>query len=143
VRFENMRPLIGCALLLAALSSAGCRTMKPVTLDQLTALGPDRVWVTESDQSVVLLDEPRVVGDTLVGYIGRKHERLPSENLKQIRVRRSAPIRTTLLALGVVGGLGGLLFVAGGSGQSRLQGPASGGSADCYKHPDQPGCEGF
>ena len=137
-----MRPIVGI-LFLAALSSAGCRTMKSVTLNELSTLRADRAWVTARDQSVVLMWEPKVVRDTLVGYIGRKHERLPSENLKQIRVRRSAPIRTTLLALGVVGGLGGLLFVAGGSGQSRLQGPASGGSADCYKHPDQPGCEGF
>lgn len=138
-----MRPMAGCTLLLAALASAACRTMKPVTLDQLSALGPDRVWVTESDQSVVLIDEPKVVGDTLVGYVGRKHERLPSASLKQLRVRTSAPVRTTLLAVGVIGGLVGLLASVGGSGPSQIQGPASGGSADCFKHPDQPGCSGL
>ena len=138
-----MRPPVGCALLLAALASAACKTMKPVELDQLAALNPDRVWVTEADQSVVLLDEPKLLGDTLVGYIGRHRAKLPSAGFKQLRVQTAARARTAVLAVSIVGGLGGLLFVVGGSGQTPLQGPANGGSADCYKHPDQPGCAGF
>lgn len=137
-----MRSTMHCTLLLATLATAACQTMKSVTLDQLTRLGPDRVWVTASDQSVVLLDEPKVVGDTLVGYVGKKRERLPSASLKQLRVRQSAPVRTTLLTVGILGGLVGVLASIGGSGQSMIQGPASGGSADCFKHPDQPGCPG-
>jgi hypothetical protein len=131
-----------CTLLLATLASAGCKTMRPVTLDQLNLLGADRVWVTASDHSVALMWEPKVVGDTLVGYIGRKRARLPSARLTQLRVRESAPIRTTLLAVGLLGGFIGILTTVGGSGQTQIQGPASGGSADCFKHPDQPGCPG-
>jgi hypothetical protein len=142
-RSETMHPLVGCTLLFAALASAGCRTMKPVTLDQLSVLGPDRVWVTESDESVVLIFEPKVVGDTLVGYVGRKHQKLPGGDLKQLRVRTSAPIRTTLLTVGLVAAFGGVLAAVSGTGQTQLQGPASGGSADCAKHPDQPGCPGY
>src|SRR5258705_343296 len=110
-----MRPLIGSALLLAALSSAACRTMKPVTMDQLSALGPDRVWVTQSDQSVVLLGEPKVVGDTLVGYIGKKHERLPSGEVTQLRVQAPAHTRTALLAVGSAAGLIGFLVTVAGN----------------------------
>jgi hypothetical protein len=79
------------ALLLVALASAACKTMKSVTLDQLNILGPDSVWVTESDQSVVVIYDPKVVGDTLVGYIGKRHEKVPSAGFKQLRVQTSAP----------------------------------------------------
>lgn len=137
-----MRPLIGCALLLAALTGAGCTTTKSPTLDQLRALGPDRVWVTQSDQSVVLLYEPKVVKDTLVGYIGTRRAKLPNAEIQRLRVRASAPTRTMLLAAGLVAGFGGVLFAVSGDGPSHVQTPTQGGSGDCLKHPEQPGCNG-
>ena len=137
-----MRPLSKCTLLLAALAGAGCSTMKPRTLDQVQALGPDRVWVTNSDQSVVLLDEPRVRGDTLLGYIGRQRTKLPSAEIQELRVRTPDHTRTMLLAGGLVVAFGGVLFTVSGSGPSRVQTPLPGGSGDCLKHPEQPGCNG-
>jgi hypothetical protein len=141
-RFENMRPTVGCALLLSALASVACRTMKPVTLDQLHRLGSDRVWVTESDQAVVLMYEPQVVGDTLVGYIGRGRGRLPSAGIKQLRVRVPAPARTALLAVGSTAALVGLAVAVAGNGQSQIITVTAGAPGDCDKHPDQPGCNG-
>ena len=116
--------------------------MKSVSLDQVRALGPDRVWVTECDQSVVLIYGPKVVGDTLMGYIGRKRERLPSAGFKQLRVQMPAPARTVLLAAGSAAGLIGFLVVSAGSGQSRVLIVSSGAPLDCEKHPEQPGCNG-
>jgi hypothetical protein len=139
---ENMRSIAGCALLLAALASPACRTMKPVTLDHLNGLGPDRVWVTESDQSVVLMYEPKVVGDTLVGYIGRERGRLPSAGIRQLRVRASAPTRTALLAVGGTAALIGLAVAVAGSGQSQVITVLAGAPGDCDKHPEQSGCSG-
>jgi hypothetical protein len=138
-----MRPIVGCALLLAVLSSAACRSMKSVSLEQLNALAPDRAWVTQSDQSVVLMYEPKVVGDTLVGYIGRKRERLPSAGFEQLRVQTSAHTRTALLVVGSTAGFIGFLVVIAGSGQSQaLTTVPSGAPGDCEKHPDGPGCNG-
>jgi hypothetical protein len=137
-----MRSLIGCALLLAALAGTACTTMKSPTLDQLRTLGPDRVWVTQSDESVVLLYEPRVVRDTLVGYIGMRRAKLPGAGIQRLRVRASAPTRTILLAGGLIVGFGGVLFAVSGSGPSRVQGPLPGGSGDCIEFPEQPGCNG-
>ena len=134
-------PLIGGALL-AAIAGPSCTTMKSPTLDQLRSLGPDQVWVTESDQSVVLVYEPKVVGDTLVGYIGRHRTKLPSAGIQRLRVREPAPTRTALLAVGLVAGFSGVLVAVSGDGPSQIQGPSNGGSADCFKHPDQPGCPG-
>jgi hypothetical protein len=140
---QLMRPIVGGTLLLAALASAGCKTMRSVTLDQLTVMGADRVWVTARDQSVVLMWEPKVVGDTLVGYVGKRRERLASADLTQLRVRMSAHARTALLAVGATAGLVGLLVVAAGSGQTQAQTTTiSGAPGDCSKHPDLPPCDG-
>jgi hypothetical protein len=137
-----MRPLIGGALLLATLAGAACSTMKSRTLQQIPELAPERIWVTQSDHSVILLYEPRVVRDTLVGYVGRQRTKLPTAEIQQLRVREPAPGRTMLLATGLVAGFVGVLSAVSGDGPSRVQGPLNGGSADCAKHPDQPGCNG-
>ena len=138
-----MRLLIGCAPLLAALAGAACSTIKSPTLNQLQTNQPERVWVTQSDQSVVLLYEPKVVSDTLVGYVGgRQRAKLPSEQIQRLRVREPAPTRTILLAAGLVVGFAGVLYAVSGDGPVHMQAPLNGGSADCLKHPDQPGCNG-
>ena len=135
-----MRPIVGCTLVLAALASTACHTMKPVSLEQLNVLRPERAWVTESDRSVVLLDDPKVVGDTLVGYVGRRRAKLPSAELQQLRVRAPAPARTTLLVVGSVAALGGFLIAVAGTGQSQIVTPIAGAPGDCDKHPEQPEC---
>ena len=136
-----MRLLIGSALL-AALAGAACSTMKSQTLQQIPELAPERIWVTQSDQSVVLLYEPRVVHDTLVGYVGRQRTKLPSAEIQQLRVREPAHARTMLLAAGLVAAFGGVLFAVSGDGETIIQTPVNGGSGDCTKHPEQPGCNG-
>jgi len=138
-----MRPILPCALLVAALTSAACRTTKLVSLEQLSVLSPDRAWVTDSDRSVVLVDEPKVVGDTLVGYIGRHRTKLPHAGLKQVRVSVSAPARTALLAVGSGAAFVGFLVMVGGNGHTEVLTVTAGAPGDCDKHPEQPGCNGY
>jgi len=134
-----MRPRICYALFLAALASAGCHTMKPVTLDQVVALNPDRVWVTEADQSVVLVTGPiNVMGDTLVGYVGGTYEEIPTGSLQQFVVQRPANTRTALLVSAIAIGFGGFAYAIAGSVGGGKTPNALGG--DCDKHPDDPGC---
>ena len=103
-----MRVTIGSALLLAALGSAACKTMKAVELNQLVALKPDRVWVTEADQSVVVVDGPiNVMGDTLVGYVGGKYEEMPMTGPHKLVVQRPATTKTALLIGAIAVGFGG------------------------------------
>jgi hypothetical protein len=142
-RSEIMRPIVGCTLLFAVLANAACTTMKSPTLDQLRALGPERVWVTESDQSIVLVEEPKVVGDTLVGYIGRQRSKLPGAGIKQLRVRVPAPARTALLAVAGTAALVGFFVAVAGNGQNQvITTVMAGAPGDCDKHPEQPGCNG-
>ena len=98
-----------CALLLATLASAACSRMKSVTLDQMTLMAPERVWLTEHDQSVTLMYEPKIVRDTLVGYVGRHREKMPSARVKDVRVQSNAPARTALLIGGITVGLAAFL----------------------------------
>ena len=56
-----------------------------MTLEQLNVLGPELAWVTGSDQSVVLMYEPKVVRDTLTGYVGRHREKMPSARVNKLR----------------------------------------------------------
>jgi hypothetical protein len=135
-----MRLIVACTLLVVACTSTACHTMKPVSLDQLNALGPDRAWVTESDLSVVLVEEPKMVGDTLRGYVGSHRAKLPSAGLKQLRVRVPAPARTALLAVGSGVAFVGFLVVVAGKGQSQIPTVTRGAPGDCDQHPDQPGC---
>ena len=137
-----MRPII-CAVLLATLASAACKSMKSVTLDQMSLLGPERVWVTESDESVVLLYEPKVVRDTLVGYVGKHKEKVPSAGVRQVRVQTAAPARTAMLVVGVGAGLIGLMIAVSGTGTSQTPTTTiAGAPGDCDKHPEQEVCSG-
>ena len=137
-----MRRII-CTVLLATLASAACKTTKSVTLDQLTALGPERAWVTSSDNSVVLLYEPRVVRDTLTGYIGKHKEKVPATRVEQVRVQMPAPTRTALLIVGVTAGFVGMLVVVSGTGSSQTPTTTiAGAPGDCDKHPEQEACSG-
>lgn len=130
-----MRIAIGCALLLAALGSAACKTMKSVELNQLVALKPDRVWVTEGDQSVVVVDGPiNVVGDTLVGYVAGKYEEMPVSAIKTMVVQRPATSRTILLVAAIAVGFGGFTYAITGAGGNTTVITAPAG--DCDKHPE-------
>src|SRR6185295_7604723 len=107
------------ALLLAAVASSACKTMRTVGLDQVNGLQPESAMVTESDQSIVLMYEPKVVRDTLVGYVGRHREKMPSARINKVRVQVAAPVRTALLVGGLTVGITGFLVLVGGSGQSQ------------------------
>jgi len=136
-----LRPII-CTLLLTTLASAACTRMQAVTLDQMTVLGPEKIWVTEHDQSVVLMYEPKIVRDTLTGYVGRYREKMPSARVKEVRVQSKAHTRTALLVAGLAVGLAGFLVVVGGTGQSAVIVSIAGPPGDCEQDPDQAICTG-
>ena len=130
-----MHPRMVCAFLVVALSSAACHTLKPVTMHELDALKPDRAWVTEQDHSVMLVDGPQVMGDTLVGYVAGVYEEMLGSRFTQVLVQKPATSRTVLLVGALAVGFGGMVYAltgsgAGGQGQSDL----------CDKHPDYPEC---
>jgi hypothetical protein len=113
--------------------------MRPVSLEQLGVIKPDRAWVTVADQPMAVISGPQMVGDTLVGYINGQYEELPRANVKQIIVQRNAPTRTALLATAIALGVGGFAYVLTGSAGGGK--PPNAGAGDCDKHPEDPGCQ--
>lgn len=122
----------------AALAGSSCYTMRPVTFGELGAARPGAVWITREDQSVVIVETPRVFGDTLVGYVnGEFHELSAAElNAHLYRVRRMAGARTARLVVASLLSAGTFAFLISSSGNA----PDSGSTRDCDDDPYQQGC---
>jgi hypothetical protein len=105
-----------CALLIAPLTA--CSTLQPVATPQqfIPAAQPDRVWVTQSDNSTLMLEAPRLLGDTLVGFVGGRYQEVLLSQMRWVGVRQPAPRRTTVLVAGLVVVGAGLLAMLAGSG---------------------------
>ena len=105
--------MIGAALIAGVL---GCTTFGPV--DGRSFVGgrrPAEVWVMRPDSSTVQVARPKMLGDTLVGFVEGKYQKFPPADVSQLKGRRPAPMRTALLVggglvtIGVVG-----ILVSGG-----------------------------
>ncbi len=72
-----MRPRTAFAIVSVTVSLAGCAGWRPVPqgdiAPRLSTEKPVRVQLR--DGSIVVLDQPRVVGDSLIGNLGPTHER--------------------------------------------------------------------
>ena len=131
-----MRSTVAATLLVAAaLATAACHTMKPVSMAELSALKPERAWATETDQTVVVVEGPQVVGDTLVGYVNGVYEEMPATRFKEVMVEKPATQKTALLVGALTVGFGGMVYALTGSGKS--------GGVDhsyCEEHEEDPAC---
>lgn len=96
-----MRRRIVAAVLVFSLVS--CTTLKPVA-DANTYLAgsrPSQVWV-RTEKQTLMLEGPRLLGDTLVGFVdGEYREFLPGE-VRGVDVRKPARGRTAVLVSGLV-----------------------------------------
>ena len=104
-----LRRLTAALLPLVGLATA-CRTLAPVREAPaafITAHRPGTLWITKTDNSVVELASPTLIGDTLGGFVGREYVEMPLSNVQSLRARRAAPGRTWLLVGGLT--LGGAL----------------------------------
>jgi len=100
-------------------------------------MSPLKAWITEKDQTVVMVAGPQVVGDTLVGYINGVYEEMPAAQLQQVMVETPAKTRTYLLVGGITVALGGMVYaLIGGAGDTKYGGPDY-----CDEHPEDPICD--
>ncbi|PYP33145.1 MAG: hypothetical protein DMD49_04020 [Gemmatimonadetes bacterium] len=98
-----LRRRTAALLPLFALASA-CSAVVPVLdapASYITARAPEMVWITKADNSVVQLASPKVMGDTLAGFVGMDYVEMPLSNVQSLRARQRAPKRTALLIGGV------------------------------------------
>ena len=114
-----LRRVVAAALLLSFVS---CTTLKPVAdgNSYVSTSRPSEVWV-RTDQKTLLLEGPRLLGDTLVGFVGGEYrEFLPGE-VRGVQVRRPASGRTALLVSGLVVVGAALIGVLASTGPSSAQ----------------------
>jgi len=134
-RLYNMRPMLACALLLAAVAVAACHTMKAVPMAQVNTIKPDRAWLTETDNTVILVNGPQMVGDTLVGYVNGKYEEMPIANFKQLVIQTGSTPKTVALVALVTAGFGGMIYaLAGGKNVTNCD------PSYCEEHSEDPCC---
>jgi hypothetical protein len=78
-------------------------TMRPVQPSQLNINGtqrdpPQRIWVTRADHSIVILDSPRLSGDTLTGISYGEPQSIPLSQATLLRMKAAAPVKVVVLA---------------------------------------------
>lgn len=123
--------------LLVSAAVTACYTMVPMSLEDVAAEKPYRVWVTHEDNSVLEVNGPQIFNDTLVGYIRGAFTEVPAKQITLVTIKRSAKGKTMgLVAAGIVtGGLVGVLISGlGSSGRDP--------GVDCNDVPDDPRCQG-
>ncbi len=106
----------------------------PSPAEFVIAKAPRTVWVTKSDHTVLRLEKPRVIPDTLSGFERGEYIELPLSSVQSMRARQAAPGRTALL-------LGGLT-VAGAIGLylSRASAPQGTCEPQLGVEAEQTGC---
>lgn len=94
------------AVLLA--TSAACMGPRRAVLqpgEYISTERPKRIWLTRADGTVVLVDAPRIFGDTLFGWteteMGGEEVWLGLPQIQRVEVRRVDSLRTGLLIAGV------------------------------------------
>jgi hypothetical protein len=70
---------------------------------------PARIWVTRTDNTQVLVEAPRLLGDTLVGFVGGRYQEILLPETRWVGIRQPAPRRTAVL-VGAVVALGAVLI---------------------------------
>jgi hypothetical protein len=120
-----------CAMLIASLGA--CSTMRPVAAPEqfIPMARPDRIWVTTNDNAKLMVEGPRLLGDTLVGFVAGRYEEILLPQTRWVGVRAPAPRRTAFLVAGIV--------LVGASLAYLLMGNGPGGGAPPNEDPSVPG----
>jgi len=129
-----MRALLGCTLVVTALSSVACHTMAPATLDQLGTMKPSRAWVTLGDKSVVEISGPQIMGDTLVGYVNGVYQELPAATVKSVTVQKTSTGKTVALVVASTVAFGGFAYLITSAASNQDD---KGPTVECQENPDR------
>ena len=114
------------AALLGAILLTGCMTA-PVTVESPTTFirdkNPDTIWLERGGNTVVL-ETPRIVGDSLLGYTPDTRDELvvPLTELQadKVKVRRVDRMKTALLIGAGAAALGTMIGVTAGKGKGSV-----------------------
>jgi hypothetical protein len=106
---------------------AACHKMETMPAEKLNSTVIDRVWVTQNDHTTFVLHAPRLMGDTLQGFVDGQYRELLLDQTQVIKRRTPAPARTAILGVTLgVAALSGFVYMANrnyvGDGQTCYAG---------------------
>ena len=111
-RLGPVRRYLAAGLLVAGL--AGCHSVGAV--DQpgryIASKQPRTVWLTKHNRSVVRVDGPRMLGDTVIGSVGGEYTEVPLSEVSRVAAMQNSQGKTIVAA--VLGGavtVGALAFI--------------------------------
>ena len=98
-------------------SMVACTTLQPVANYEqyVRTAQPSQLRVTPRDSKPVMLDAPRFVNDTLVGFVRGQYREFAPGDLTAVQVRQPASGRTAFL-VGAVAAVGAVLIAVLASG---------------------------
>jgi hypothetical protein len=105
------------------LASAGCYTTAGVgyPAEFIDTHRPSRIWVTESNDSILAVDNPQIRSDTLTGYVVGAYRELPMSDVKFVRGRVLNAGRTAMLAgVAALAAAGAVVSLTGTKGQANI-----------------------
>jgi len=111
-----MKRLIS-VVLLAAL--AACTTVGPITAprEYISTKQPRSVWLTQKNRSVVKVDGPRMIGDTVVGSVQGEYTEIPLSNVTRVSALEHSTGKTVAaVAIGSAAVVGSLVYLFSHSG---------------------------
>jgi len=132
LRSTMVARLVACSTVvtLAAACTAVSSVHKP--LSYLQTSSPTEVWIVRRhNDSVYRITQPRLQGDTVIGFsLPRpgdpitKYEEIPINDVRQMRAKQNAPVRTAAVLVGL-GTVSFIVYknVVGGGGSGPKLGP--------------------
>jgi hypothetical protein len=111
--------------LLILVTVTACSTMQPVAQPRefMQARKPGTIWVTRQETaSMVELNAPQMVGDSLVGFVEGEYVEIPFNQVRSIQAKQYSRGRTMAFILGISAVVvGGLLIAGGGVGANMVE----------------------
>ena len=111
---------VGFALGLLVLAAA-CTTVGPITspASYIASKQPRSVWLTKHNRSVVKVDGPRMLGDTVIGSVNGEYTEIPlSEVTRAAAIQNSKGKTVAAAALGAAATGAALVVIFKHSGSS-------------------------
>lgn len=104
---------------------AACHTFGPVASPRefITTSLPARVTVTDTEGSTAVFETPRLMGDTLAGFVRGEYREVPLSTIKQVHARQRAPRRTLFSIIAGSVATAGILYLIAGAGPDTSSPP--------------------
>lgn len=117
----------GCLLLATACMSGPRPVQRPEAFINVSR--PERIWITKSNGEQLVVDRPRLFGDTLFGHAaGREEVWFPISDASVVQARQLDRLRTTAL---IGAGAAGFLYLV-----SRMSGGGQSADRDIIDRPE-------